>query len=274
MQKNAFLQLTLITILTTACTPNQVGKQGDFYTWVDERGQLHTIKREKKNSEISLSTGSAQKSKSTEKNTAKTNTFNPSEFTPSEKIDEKLKGQRLYSWNDEYGQNTQEVLPPIKSLEEPQSKKPARPYTAKSFRDYREGKEIFLSELIGRQLKLENLYTFNEATKSDYILFELDLDGEFITDQFTFKSFVSKSRVALPNIVFLDTEYNSVSAQYLPFEDYSEETWSSYAYFSGNALIPKKSKYLLVTPNTEAGVAEIGSTIIKMVDLGSIVIDL
>ena len=266
--------LLVITLFISACASHNPGEQGEFYTWVDERGQLHTVRRETKDRTTNHIIETNKKNNLVSTKSVKENELNPSDFTPSEKVDEKLKGKRLYSWNDQYGQNTQEVLPPIESLEETQFQKPARPYTAKSFRDYREGKEIFLSELIGRQLKLENLYTFNEATKSDYILFELDLDGELITDQFAFKSFVSKGRVALPNIVFLDAEYNSLSAQHLPFEDYSEETWSSYAYFSGNVLIPKKSKYLLITPNTEAGVAEIGATIIKMVDLGSIVIDL
>lgn len=271
--------LVFIPLFLSACAGVGDAKSGDFYTWVDERGQLHTIKREPKESESKEVNKPNFNQKTKGEYSTRVEPFkkglvdiDESEFTPSTEIDNRIKGKKLYAWNDGVSQNIEEVSLASPEVMEATSKPLNNSFIKKNFYLFREGKELFLSELLGRQTKLDRIYSFNQATQSDYALLELDLEPGLT--QLGLKTFVTKERVAMPLIVFLDKNYQSVSAQFLPFQDYTDESWSSYAYFSGHVFIPPSAHYLLITPNKEAGVAEVGEKIIKMVDLGSILIDL
>lgn len=252
--------ISLITLLS-GCAANQ-GGNGDFYTWVDANGQLHTVKKAASPTQSKKESSPREKSSQTD--------FDASDFTPSTEMDKRLQGGRLYAWNDGQGQRVVEQIPgvdyePIVEVKGPSPK----PFKSISFREYREGKEISLSDHYNRVISLERFYSYNDKTKKDYILFEVDFDHG---NEIEFKSFISKSKVALPTVVFLNSDYESVSAQLLPFNDYSEETWSSYAHLHGRMYWPNDAVYLLLTPTDEVGVVEIEDQVIKMLDLGQILI--
>jgi len=278
MRKISFLFCVALLICTSACSTNEANSSGDFYTWVDERGQLRTVKKSnltpKDKSQKSDSLRNTDKprkdSKITQEGISK-NQFNEADFTPSEDVDKKLRGERFYAWNDGGKLQSQTVLPPLK--EEEETNVPAITFKATSYRQFREGNEVLISELLGRQIKLQDVYLYSKIAKSDYLLLELDLSQEEVVGQLRISSFVHKEKVALPNVVFLDDEFNSVSPRYLPFNDFEPETWSTYAKFKGDMRIPQKALYLLITPNQEAGVAEVGEAVIKMIDLGVLLIE-
>jgi len=278
MRKISFLFCVALLICTSACSTNEANSSGDFYTWVDERGQLRTVKKsnltpkdKSQKSDPSKNTDKPRKDSSITQEGIPKNQFDEAEFTPSEEVDKKLRGERFYAWNDGLQQQSQTVLPPLK--EEEETNVPAITFKTTSYRQFREGNEVLISELLGRQIKLQDVYLYSKIAKSDYLLLELDLSQEGVVRQLRISSFVQKEKVALPNVVFLDGEFNSVSPRYLPFNDFEPETWSTYAKFTGAMLVPEKALYLLITPNQEAGVAEVGEAVIKMIDLGVLLIE-
>lgn len=259
---------SLATLLIQSCSSQQVGGERDFYTWIDATGQMRTERREQPKPSVKESKGSLPNAAKDNQRTDES--FNPEDFTPSEQVDKKLKGGRLYAWTEGSQQNVIEDIPGVAYQPEPvEANFKQEPYLTKSYRSFREGRELPFSEYVNKSLSLERYYTLNSQMNQDYILFELNVDRVAVLN---FTSYVSKNRVALPTVVFLDSEFQSVSKEVLPFEDYKEESWSSYANLSGQAFWPKGAKYMLLTPTVEVGVVEVGDQVIKMVDLGKILI--
>ena len=263
--------LLILAIVLSGCSSTS-SSQGDFYTWVDERGQIHTIKTKKE-----VKTVIAKPVAVTEKETNKPNeqpkmdkvTFNTSDFISSEEVDKKLSGQKLYSWDQDGRQviaeiNTSSIKKEIQIDTESILK--AGDFSI-SLLGFREGKVELLSDLLSKQLVLENVYITQEKSRKDYVLIELDIAS---IQSLKVKSFVDDKKVALPIFNLLDAEFNASPNINNAFNNYIEETWASFGFFEGNLDVPLDARYILIRPNPMPAVVETADGDITLIDLGSI----
>jgi hypothetical protein len=269
-------------VLLVGCnnTPTE-GGSGEFYTWVDERGQLHTQSREIQVNNTSENIGSEEKGvkeKDVKEKEAKypakldksAMNVDATQFTPSSEVDNKLSGKKLYSWNLDGQQLTEELSSEGVVLSEAESSinnKASFMYPV-MLKEYREGKEVLLTDIISNEINLADLYVLNKSNNLDYILIEIDTP----VDQLIFYSYIKNKKVALPALRFLNKLFNGTHAYSDLLSELTPESWSSYGYLSGRAAIPTDVKYILIQPSSLSGVIETTSGDVVLSNLGSFLI--
>ena len=260
---------------------NAINKDGGFYTWVDANGNVHTEKRATKKGggkdEVSSSKEVSIKEDvtpiiSAPKVAQDKNSFNPDDFRSSEIVDAQLSPKRLYSWQDQGAQITQELSSAEGADDSSEHIMEVKPERNSSNYEYLAQDKIFyFHQVMGKELKLEEVYFFNKQINNDYILIEMPFEGR--VEGALFKSFIKNNKIALPNIVFLSDRFEAISLSVLPFSNHVEETWSSHGYMHGVVEIPFNASYILVLANPNSGVLQLGGKNVKAVNLGSILLD-
>jgi hypothetical protein len=290
----ASIRLALLVLLSLlgACT-NYSGQNesGDFYTWVDERGQLRTEQRSPKSNKPKAIAPEVANVPNTQNNSLDkqpnvSNKVTPiiksmpsqaimdidtADFTPATEVDNKIRGKKLFSWN----QDGQQMIQELDLESEPESEQPeSRPSTNSAFeytrnlKVFREAKEIFLSDIISAVMRLEDRYILNEQSNSDYILVELDSPLK----RLSFKAFIINGKVSLPAITFLNKSYMGGEQLVDVFSELTPESWSSYGNISGSVDVPADARYLLLQPSPLSGVVETGDKNVTVGNLGKILI--
>lgn len=236
----------LVSALALSACSSKQSSDRDFYTWVDENGNLRTEKRIK--SEIKR----------------QSSVINEAEYTSSDEMDKRLSQAKLFSWRDGFGNqlNQEEVI--NQSRESGDSL--ATLNHAISYKNFREGKQYIYSELKKKSLKLSELYTYNNQDELDYALIEIDE----MVNALTFKTFIHKGRVALPDVLLLDAYYQQGYQSHSLWASHVKETWKSYGFFTGRLEVPANSKYILILPSSSTTPILIGDDVIKMTNLGEI----
>jgi hypothetical protein len=263
-------------------TPQQ-GGSGEFYTWVDERGQLHTQSRETQVNKVGVNekvtSGNISSNVKTinekgvkypAKLSASAMDIDATQFASSSDVDKKLSGKKLYSWNLDGQQLTAELSPEDVVLLEKESSfnnKASFMYPV-ILKEYREGKEVLLTDIISNEINLADLYILNKSNNLDYILIEIDTP----VDQLIFYSYIKNKKVALPALRFLNKSFNGTQAYSDLLSELTPESWSSYGYLSGRAAIPVDVKYILIQPSSLSGVIETTSGDVVLSNLGSFLI--
>jgi len=270
-------------LFLAACTTSD-NKDGGFYTWVDAYGQVHTEKREdSKQEEALLSEDSVIVNRGLEGNVVSdqikkqpsqdTNqSFNPAEFTSSEIIDDQLTPKRLYNWQDQGASISREVGAEGDPEDQPVSFIEIEKASAGSNYEHLASSEITLwDDVKGLELKLSRSYSYSDKLKQDYLLIELP--SVFEAGAVIFKSYIKSNRLALPNLVFLNERFDMLSGMSLPFSHHVSETWSSHGFMQGVIKPPVEAQYILMLSNPNPGVLELGDKKVRLIDLGSIMID-
>lgn len=277
--------LTYASILFLFACANSNNGGGGFYTWVDAYGQVHTEKREgekkeEKDKALVSDNSSSQVKAVLQENPLPKNTadpvigeaFNPAEFTSSEIIDDQLIPKRLYNWQDQGASISQEVATEGEQEEQVIDFIEVDEATTASSYEYLAGSEIALwEEVKGLELKLSRVYLYSDRLKQDYLLIELPFT--FSAKAMIFKSYIKNSRLALPNLVFLNERFELLSNLSLPFSHHVPESWSSHGFMQGVVEPPVRAQYILMLSNPNPGVIELGDKKVKLIDLGSIMID-
>jgi hypothetical protein len=281
------LFLTFFFILSGCANYSEQSEHGEFYTWVDERGQLrterHTVKSKKperaaikavpkKNNEYDISSSdiTSKQIKSYGVNTEIDPGFDTSQFTSATEVDKKIRGNKLYTWN----QNGQQIIHEIEVSDITEENKFISPKlssgTSTSFSldlsVFREAKEILLSDIISREIQLGSHYILNEITDTDYILIELD----DIVKKLSFKAFINNGKVSLPAITLLNKAYRGSEKNLDIFAELTQESWSAYGYISGSINIPSDVVYILLQPSPTLGMINTNSGDITLSNLGGI----
>ncbi len=250
-----FLSVLVITLMT-ACA-NQSAEKGDFYTWVDESGQIRTVKRQvkspiKKQPDNSELVG-----------------INPEDYKASSDVERELKAEKMFSWQDQGRQNIYE-LDTSSPQNANQKTKPMNTMPLKDLLDYEGGPEQFIlwSRVKNTEIKLDQFYHYNKTLKKDELLIELPMD---LAEQVIFiQSYIHKNTIALPTITFLSDRQQYISQPITPYSEYVAETWMSYAAMNGLFRIPKGAAFLLMSASSDFGMLEFQNQKIKQVNLGSI----
>lgn len=254
-----FIAPAFLCVLLSACQGLPQGDP-DFYTWVDETGQIRTVKKESPKSNAKPVNG--------QKNSSDVNGFDPNDFVSSENIDKKLSDEKMFAWQDNTGAQII-VEEAIEAKIEANEAIAVFKTKEVSLRAFREGTQIFFKDIDGVSISLERYYQYNQNTKQDYLLIEL-FDS---IERIQIKSFVSNDSVAMPQIIPLTASFNQVYAFENPYQFREPESWYSYGYLYGELNLPKNSRYLLILPNPQSGVIEAEEgLIIKQSNLGSIVL--
>ena len=259
--------LPLVCLVACTGIEKQKGSE-NFYTWVDERGMLHTQKRSPKTTVKTepniLDPKPSSQTASVSKPVEKDFEIIKSEYLKSEDLDKKLAGNRLFSWDENGRQVIAELGVSNKDVKTQINYDNSFGVTLK---EYREGKEVLLSDIYSKEIKLENFYITNKRNNSDYLLIELDVAG---VESLLINSYVESSKVALPTISILNVDYQSSKKSAETFNSYSDETWSTYGRFSGTLGISDQAKYILIRPNPKPGVIETNDGEVTLIDLGII----
>ena len=260
-----YLLMFAIFLSLAACQNMQQG-ESDFYTWVDETGQIRTIKKPTK--DLVSAADSDVISSSTVSEIQAPFDFDPSRFTPSEEIDKKLNNDRLYAWQQADGtQIVREESRPEQTPE--QTTEAAHSIQSKSFRIFREGKQVIFEDINGVSIDLSRYYQFNTQAETDYALIELIKPIERVA----VKSFIKNDTVAMPRIIPLTRQFEQRFSFDNPFTDREVESWYGYGYVHGVLDIPEQTQYLLLLPNPQHGVIEAQDKLIKKSNLGSLVFE-
>ncbi len=267
-----------------SCATSPKDGSGDFYTWIDDRGQLQTLKRDQNKSEARASNtrpteGKNNVSAVTPNGVAQN--FNPDDFTSSEQIDEKLKETRLFAWQDDSGQRIEEVdkadLMSTEDLGEkvdaPQSFKMQTILPENCCLKFAEFQRHKWSDIKDKEMSLEDLYIHIDEYEQDVIVIELD---EPIEHSIRILSFIRSGKIALPDVAILGERYNVLNSISSPYSHYVEESWASYGYLQGRleAAIFKGGYYLVLTPSPQLGILEFEQKRIKISNFGSIMVRL
>lgn len=276
--KKIVFSISIVMLIGCSSAAN---KGGGFYTWVDASGNIHTESREAKGSankeEVSASSEGDVKENQTpvivvEPVSQDSNAFNPADFKSSELVDAQLAPKRLYSWQDQGAQITQE----FSSLEggDESSERILETKSNRgnsSYEHLAQDRIFYFYQIMAKELKLEEIYLFNKKINNDYLLIEMPTENK--VKGVLFKSFIKNNKIALPNVVFLSDRYDAISLPALPFSNHVGETWSAHGYMQGVVEIPSSASYMLILANPNSGVLQLGGDNVKAVDLGSIFID-
>ncbi|MCP5325706.1 MAG: hypothetical protein H7A09_05155 [Oceanospirillaceae bacterium] len=241
--------------------------QGDesFYTWVDDKGQLHSEPRKKKTPQITASS---------EKGDGKSD-INPADYTPVEVVDARLAQKRLYAWTDDQGLNHVEEkdkpkpedapVPVVSSVVESENPFPATCCITLSLQN-----KLLLSELKTRSLSLEDYYHSDESFSHGAVVVDIDMPSPALRVQ----SFIRNNRVAVPDILLLDERYRVVHYFEAPLSHYVSESWFKFGYLQG--LIGSEFldgvRYLVITPGSKAGVLPLDENEVKITDFGFVTV--
>lgn len=253
-----YFLLSSVVLLMVGC--QGMSGSGDFYTWVDETGQIRTIKRNSNQEPRKQS-----ENKGTQQN-RRASDFDPDDFTPSDQIDKKLSNQKLYAWQEADGRQVVAETQNSPSAEfEPlggvlQKIKPVRHI------EYREGQQYLLSDINGKALDLARYYRFNQTTQTDYLLVEFDVP----VSKIELKSFAQHNAIALPQLLPLDESFKQDFLYESTFNQFQGETWLQYGHAQADLLIPVGVKYLLIHPSERVGMLKLGEKSFKISNLGQI----
>ena len=253
---------------------NQSSEQ--FYTWVDASGQIRTTQKPQNNKQKSIpekppATQIDESQQISESSNAVP--FDTSEYRSSVDVDKQLTGTKMFSWQEDGRTITQE------SRVLPSDKKAAIPLTLVSSKlnlevgDYSAliDQTIFTWEnLKGSELDLFRAYEFNDKLNTDSILIELDRDVDVDVKTIIFHSYIKRSKMALPSVVFLSERFGSLRFPAVPFTHFIPESWSNYAHMQGVLVMPKHARYMLILPNPETGVIELEGKQVQLSDQGRI----
>jgi hypothetical protein len=236
-----------------------------FYTWVDDRGQLHSEPRKK---------SSAQVIPQAETSNADI-TLNPADYTPAEVVDARLAQKRLYAWTDESGVNhVEERDKPVSVSAEsavPSSVTASEnPYPTTCCISLSLQDKLLLSDLKSRALSLEDFYRSDEFFAHGVIVVELDS----VPDALRVQSFIQHERVAVPDILLLDERYRVLHYLQAPLSHFVSETWAKLGYLQGliGSDFLKDVHYVVITPSAKAGVLPLDDKDIKITDFGYVTI--
>lgn len=259
---------TLIALgLLAGCQGLPKGQNGNFYTWVDETGQIRTIQKPVIQEEKSQQ-ATAESPEISNKEFG--SDFNPNDFISSDVIDKKLSNEKLYAWQESDGR---QVIAEIKSTSNPRVSQyeglgAISSISTLSFYSFREGQQLLISDVNGRMLDLKRYYQYSKTSNSDYLLIEIDQSIKTIE----VKSFSRNDSIALPEILPLDENFNQAYQYDNAFDELQEETWMQYAYARAKLSVAPQTRYLLFKPSVQAGVIQLGGRNVKLSNLGEIVI--
>lgn len=240
--------------------------QGDesFYTWVDDKGQLHSEPRKKKTPQIPVAeTGVVNPD------------INPADYTPVEVVDARLAQKRLYAWTDDQGVNHVEEKdrpksepvsePVISSVVESESPFPTTCCISLSLQN-----KLLLSELKTRSLSLEDYYHSDESFSHGVVVVDIDMPSPALRVQ----SFIHDNRVAVPDILLLDERYRVVHYFEAPLSHYVSETWFKFGFLQGliGSEFLNGVRYLVITPGSKAGVLPLDDNEVKITDFGFVTV--
>ena len=273
----AVLCFCLAIVLCACSVRSSNQEQSGFYTWIDEQGQLRSEPIVVAKQETESADGELEEREQVA--TPAKDDFDTSEYMSADQVDAKLEQTRLYSWQEEGTQRVHEVAKqeemPNRDLEgyifayDDTSNKVKLSTDCCEFISRQE--RFLWSEISSRQLKLKDYYTYYDELKSDAVLIEL---GDHELPNIRIKSFLRNGKMALPDLVFLDERFAPTQSFPSPFSHFVEETWASYGFMQG--AIPHSefqgSVYMLVLPSKQAGVLDLGSDQITIIDLGSIML--
>ncbi len=269
--------LFILLVALTGCSGLSSSSSDEkFYTWVDERGMIHTQKKpntKTKETELIVSTNKKPEAfkqnnlavKDSDKIIRKYEIIE-SDYISSKDVDKKIAGEKLYSWTQD-GRQVIAELESSKTIDTSTAKENRKLDFAQQHKEFREGREVLLSMLFSKEIKLENYFNTTKKTNQDYLLIEIDIPD---IENLIFNSFTHNNKVALPRINILTSSYLSTTTMTDVFDSYIKETWSSYGRFTGSLIIPMKAKYLLIRPNPTLGVIETADGDFTLIDLGSI----
>ena len=252
-----FFILILLPAFLAACLSNP-SKEDGFYTWVDERGLIRTVK----------TTSSTQnKGKEGNKTSNREGSFNPNEFETEEQVQARLKDSKLFAWQENGQQRVIETS--TASANTPQ--KPAielNTVPSGSYSSFRTGDYLPWQEITGKEISLEQVFKFNEELKRDFVLIDLTDAPEF--SRLDLKSYIRGNAISVPQMVFLSESFTNVADDVIPFEFYYSESWHSYGYMSGSLAVPVDAQYLLVYTSTLTEALQLDGKVIKLTNLGQI----
>lgn len=253
-----YLLLSSVVLFVVGC--QGMPGSGDFYTWVDETGQIRTVKKNP------IQESSKQPQLEGAQQNKESNDFDPNDFTPSDQIDKKLSNQKLYAWQETDGRQivAETQYSPSAGFEPLsgvlQRIKPVRHI------EYREGQQYLLSDINGKALDLARYYRFNQTTQADYLLIELDV----LVSKIELKSFAQHGAIALPQLLPLDESFKQHFQFESTFNQFQGETWLQYGHAQADLLIPTGVKYLLIRPSEQVGMLKLGEESFKISNLGQI----
>jgi len=265
--------LALIALATTvACAPMKNQSSEQFYTWVDASGQIRTTQKPQPNKKKT----SPQQFEQTQNNRSPVNgseaeSFDTSGYRASEEIDKHLSDTKMFSWQENGRIINQETQLAVKDPKETSHLTLALPELKIESDDYSDLMDQLLfkwEDVNGVEVDLFRAYVYNEELNTDSISIELARDTD--VQSIIFKSYVKHSKMALPNILFLSERFDSLSFPVAPFSHFINESWSSYAHMQGVLVIPKNARYMVILPNPESGVLELGGKKIQLSDRGNI----
>ena len=246
-----------LCLLLSACLSNP-SKEDGFYTWVDERGQVRTVKTPvAKNKPKSQSLQSGDK-----------NNFNPSEFETEEQVKARLKDSKMFAWQEDGQQTIIETSSNTTITPSSQPSLKLRTEATGSYASFRRGEYVSWQDITGKEVNLEQLFTFNDELQRDFIL--IDLEGVPSSSGVSLKSYIQKATISVPQMVFLSESFAGVSEDVIPFEYYFPESWHSYGYMSGSLNIPENARFLLVYTSTLTEALQLDDQVVKLTNLGKI----
>lgn len=261
-----------IVLILSGCLGTNTKYGDEFYTWVDERGNIQTLRKQpvikSKEKNAATSREAVQQSQK-----LKQNNFDPKDFQTEEQVKAKLRDTKLFAWTEDAGR--QQVIE--KDLESERAAIQKDHGTKTSFQSdankagykaFREGFYVSWLDIFSKEISLADYYRFNKQLNRDYLL--IDLADMPHMQELRVKSFIASDKVALPQMVFLDDRYSQVSPDSIPFENYFEETWHSYGYLEGAFNVPDAALYLLVYTGNGGQPVELDGKLIKGSDLGRI----
>lgn len=250
--------LVLLCLFLSACLSNP-SKEDGFYTWVDERGQVRTVK---------TPATSRDEDKLKNKNTKKDNNFKPGEFETEEQVQARLKDSKLFVWEENGQQKIIEtsLKENSNSPQEPSIKLNTAP--SGSYASFRIGEYLPWQEIIGKEISLEQVFGFNAELQRDFVL--IDLTDIPDSTNLALKSYIRADTISVPQMVFLSDEFSNVSDDLIPFEYYFPESWHSYGYMSGKLSVPSGAQYLLIYTSTLTEALQLDDKVIKLTNLGKI----
>ena len=245
------INFLLILVFLSGCTSQYHHSQ--FYTWVDESGNLRSEKR--------------QETMPPEKQSkANAIAIDSSKYISSDELELKLKNTRLYSWQDTNGkQMIIEESPPVGS-----NKQNLIAYNAQyeDHMSFREGISYDFTDIKRREIKLADFYSFNKQKNKDYLLIKLDERISIIQ----VKSFIGSGKASTPLIVQLNAQYQQTFDMGNIWNDVYPETWHGYGYLNGEFSVKPSTSYLLIMPDPNSQPIKIKNELIKKTDLGLIVL--
>jgi len=254
------LLLLPLVLSLVACLSNP-SKEDGFYTWVDERGQVRTVK-------APASTKNNPK-KSTQK---KSNDFNLGEFETEEQVQARLNDSKLFAWQEDGQQRVVETSVSNESNEITEAKVALNATSSGSYASFRTGDYLPWDKVIGNEVNLRQIYNFNEKLERDFVL--VDLTDIPKNSRLGLKSYIKADSISVPQMVFLSEGFDNVSDDVIPFEYYFPESWHSYGYMSGSLNIPGDAQYLLIYTSTLTEALQLDEKIIKLTNLGRISFEL